>query len=340
MIYGTALRAARAPAYIQHVHPTTILASGRLSPSMTIAALRLRSYSSIPPSDPESNDSTHVFNPALNPPASTRPPSLDLPAKDPQVSKFSYLLAVGKAYIRFYKTGVKAVFANRRALHATLASKPVEADRRPPSVWTPSHVPISYSRADWLLLWRVRHDLLRVPLFALVLLVCGEFTPLVVIAIDGVVPYTCRLPRQIAASMNKAEQRRRESFEHLESTYPQGLLAPDVPHHAIKAHVLRSLHLAGVMWDRLGFIPPPVWQVKGTLRMAFLEGDDKLLLQDGGLSGLEVDELRIACAERGIDVIGQGDGEMRRLLGDWLRLTASEDAAERRKRMTVLLTTR
>ncbi|CRK23539.1 hypothetical protein BN1723_018075, partial [Verticillium longisporum] len=40
---------------------------------------------------------------------------------------------------------------------------------------------------------------------------------------------------------------------------------------------------------------------------------------------------RIACAERGVDVLGKGD---------WLRLTADEDPADRRRRMTVLLTTR
>lgn len=330
MIGRTTLRAPRA----------SILASGRLVPFNSTALPQLRTYSEKLAPVAEYNDNTHVFNPALNPPASTRPPRLDLPVKDPQASKFSYLLSVGKAYIRFYKTGLKAVFENRRTLHATLATKPVEADRRPPSVWTPSHVPTSYSRADWLLLWRVRHDLLRVPLFGLVLLVCGEFTPLVVIAIDGVVPYTCRLPRQIAASMTKAEERRRESFTYLENTYPQGLLAQGVPQAAVRGHVLRSLHLVGVMWDKLGFIMPGLWKVKGTLRMAFLEGDDRLLLQDGGLSGLEVEELKIACAERGIDVSGRGDGEMRRLLGDWLRLTSSEDAVERRKRMTVLLTTR
>ncbi|KAH7357924.1 hypothetical protein B0T11DRAFT_283349 [Plectosphaerella cucumerina] len=331
MIYGTAMRAARASALVGHHHATPFHMS-RLA--LTTIQRRSASSSSDTPSPPEPDtNSTHVYNRALNPPSSTRPPALDVPSRDPSTSTCSYYLSVGKAYIRFYKTGLKAVFANRRLLRAALAAKPIEADRRPPSVLRPSYVPTSYSRADWVLLWRVRHDLLRVPLFGLVLLVCGEFTPLIVLAIDGVVPYTCRLPRQIGGSMAKAESRRAESFE--------ALAAPaEVAPAAARDHVLRSLHLVSTFWDRAGFVMPGLWQIKGNLRMAFLAGDDKLLLQDGGLSGLEVEELRIACAERGIDVLGKGDGELRRLLGDWLRLTASEDAVENRKRMTVLLTTR
>lgn len=338
MIYGTAMRAARANSaligFAPHLHRLAATNSTALARTSSVLQLRrAASTSSSPePSPPESdNNSTHVYNRALNPPASTRPPALSVPARDPAASTIGHYISVGKAYIKFYKTGLKAVFANRRLLRETLAAKPVEADRRPPSVFRPSVVPTSYSRADWVLLWRVRHDLLRVPLFALVLLVCGEFTPLIVLAIDGVVPYTCRLPRQIGGSMAKAEQRRADSFDTL--------AAPPTP-AAAQDHVLRSLHLVSTLWDRVGFVMPGLWQVKGNLRMAFLAGDDALLLQDGGLSGLEVDELRIACAERGIDVLGKGDGELRRLLGDWLRLTASEDPAENRKRMTVLLTTR
>ncbi|KAH6697132.1 hypothetical protein F5X68DRAFT_2402 [Plectosphaerella plurivora] len=336
MIYGTTMRAARASAFLGNApfhHSMSRLALTRTSTSI-ITQRRCTSGTPTPPSPtPEDTNSTHVYNRALNPPASTRPPPLDVPTRDPSSSTISHYLSVGKAYVRFYKTGLKAVFTNRKLLHATLASKPIEADRRPPSVFRPSEVPTSYSRADWVLLWRVRHDLLRVPLFALVLLICGEFTPLIVLAIDGVVPYTCRLPRQIGGSMAKAEQRRAESFKAIASS-------SEVAQPAARDHVLRSLHLVSTFWDRAGFVMPGLWQIKGNLRMAFLAGDDKLLLQDGGLSGLEVDELRIACAERGIDVLGKGDGEMRRLLGDWLRLTASEDIIETRKRMTVLLTTR
>ncbi|OAA76959.1 LETM1-like protein [Akanthomyces lecanii RCEF 1005] len=281
--------------------------------------------------------SKEILNPLLNPPASTRPPVLEAVQREAYNSTPSYLFHLGKSYLKFYKNGLKAVFANRRLLREKLARTP--ADDRP-SVWRPYVVPKSFSRADWVLLWRVRHDLLRLPCFGLMFVICGEFSPLVVMLVDGIVPYTCRIPRQLRGSAEKAETRRRQAFRELETAHPHGVLSPRVSPSLARKHVLRSLHLSGAMWDRLGFVPPGLWAIKGTLRMAFLEGDDKNLVEDGGPMGLEVDELRIACMERGIDVLGKSESEMRTWLGDWLRLTAAEDLTERRRRMTTLLMTR
>lgn len=276
-------------------------------------------------------------SPLLNPPASTRPPPLEVPSRSASDSTFQYLFQLGKGYLRFYKDGLKAVLANRRLLKEKLERTPVE-DR--PSIWKPHYVPRTFSRADWVLLWRVRHDLLRLPLFGLMLIVIGEFTALVVIYVDGVVPYTCRIPKQVYSGFEAAERRRKRAFGDFEAQYPHGVLSPRVNASVGRTHVLRSLHLSGSIWDRLGFTPPGMWQIKGRLRMAFLEGDDQNLLEDGGPMGLEMDELRIACAERGIDVLGRSETELRSWLGDWLRLTAAEDLSERRKRMATLLLTR
>ncbi|KAL0942585.1 letm1-like protein [Colletotrichum truncatum] len=288
----------------------------------------------------EKSPSAPVLNPKVNPVASSRPAPLELPERQPDQSKFSHLFAQAKTYIKFYKSGLSAVFANRRHIQGVIAtkSKTVEGFRSP-SVFTPGLVPKGFSRADWVLLWRVRHDILRVPLFGVVLLICGEFTPLIVIFVDGVVPYTCRLPRQLNASFVQAEERRHKSFADFERAAPQGAI-PGTARAAARKHVLRSLHLPGMMWEKVGFFPPGMWATKGRLRMAFLEGDDKLLLRDGGVAGLEEQEVRIACTERGIDCIGRDDAELRSLLDKWLRLTDAEETAERRKRMTVMLTTR
>ncbi|KAL3960802.1 hypothetical protein ACCO45_005919 [Purpureocillium lilacinum] len=258
-------------------------------------------------------------NPLINPRVDATPP-LTVPQRSTSDSAFQYYFQLGKGYLRFYKDGLKGVWANRKLLREKLERTP--ADDRP-SIWRPFYVPRTFSRADWVLLWRVRHDLLRLPLFGLMLIVIGEFTALVVIYVDGV-----------------AEDRRRSAFDELEARFPHGVLSPRVTPGVARNHVLRSLHLAGTMWDRLGFIPPGMWQVKGRLRMAFLEGDDRNLIEDGGPSQLEPEELRIACAERGIDVVGRSETELRGVLGDWLRLTAAEDITERRRRMATLLLTR
>lgn len=275
-------------------------------------------------------------NTVINPPATTRPPPLALPNRSSYVdSTLKYYFHIGKAYITFYKDGLKAVLTNRRLLKEKLERTP-EDDR--PSVFKPHYVPKSFSRADWVLLWRVRHDMIRLPFFGLMLIVLGEFTVLVVALVGSVVPYTCRIPRQVYGALESSEQRRKLAFQDLERHYPDGALSL-TKHHA-RAHVLRSLNISVKLWDHLGVTSPTGWFLRGKLRMAFLEGDDKNLVEDGGLVDLQVEELRIACAERGIDVLGKSEDEMRSKLGDWLRLTAAKDDGERRQRMARLLLTR
>ncbi|KAM3505247.1 hypothetical protein MY11210_008050 [Beauveria gryllotalpidicola] len=320
----------------KHFHLATTRASRTANDRSR--TLQLRSVHHTAPPATSRIRSEKSLSTLLNPPASTRPPVLEAVQREAHGSTPAYLFYLGKSYLKFYKNGLKAVFANRRLLREKLAQTPVD-DR--PSLWRPHAVPRSFSRADWVLLWRVRHDLLRLPCFGLLFIVCGEFSPLVVMLVDGIVPYTCRIPRQLRAGAEQAEARRRLAFRQLEAAHPHGVLGPNVTRGVARRHVLRSLHLSGAMWDRLGGVAPPgMWQVKGALRMAFLEGDDAKLVADGAPMGLEVDELRIACMERGIDVLGKSESEMRTWLGDWLRLTAAEDVTERRRRMTTLLMTR
>ncbi|KAF9767372.1 hypothetical protein IL306_000071 [Fusarium sp. DS 682] len=248
-----------------------------------------------------------------------------------------YYFELGKGYLKFYKEGLKNVWTSRRLLREKLQRTP--ADDRP-SIFRPHYVPKTFSRADWVLLWRVRHDMIRLPLFGLMLIVIGEFTVLVVAYVDSVVPYPCRIPTQIFTALEKAEQRRKAAFDELEAKHPHGVLSPRVTQAVARSHVLKSLHLSGAIWDRLGFLPPGMWQAKGRYRMAYLEGDDRNIVEDGGPMGLHYEELRIACAERGIDTLGKSETELRGWLGDWLRLTASEDIDERRRRMAVLFLTR
>ena len=53
-------------------------------------------------------------------------------------------------------------------------------------------------------------------------------------------------------------------------------------------------------------------------RIEYLETDDALIRRDGGVEGLEAEELRIACGQRGIDVLGRGEDELREGLKVWL----------------------
>ncbi|RFU74496.1 hypothetical protein TARUN_7750 [Trichoderma arundinaceum] len=276
-----------------------------------------------------------TVNAILNPPASTRPPPME--TVDPQQSKPMYYFKLGKSYATFFKDGVKAVVTNFRLLNARVKSLP-SGER--PSIFKPRYIPDAFSRADWVLLWRTRHDLIRLPAFAVFFFFAGQLTPILVIFVSGIVPYTCRFPKQLNTSLEKAERRRDAAFDELESRHPHGALSPGITRAVAHQHLLRTLDLSGGMWDRLGFTPPGMWDIKGRLRMMFLEIDDKRLLADGGPLGLEIEELRIACSERGINILGKSEAELRNRLGDWLRLTATEDLGERRRRMATLMLTR
>ncbi|KAL6878871.1 hypothetical protein J3F83DRAFT_724223 [Trichoderma novae-zelandiae] len=274
-------------------------------------------------------------NALLNPPASTRPPPMQ--PVEPQPSTFKYYFQLGKSYVKFFTQGVKAVVTNAKLLNAKVKSLP-RAER--PTILKPRYIPDSFSRADWVLLWRTRHDLVRLPVFALFFLVAGEFTPLLVVFVSGILPLTCRFPSLLKDMLEKAERRRAAAFNDLENKYPQGAFSAGITKAVARQHILRNLDLPGAMWDRLGFTPPGMWNIKGKLRMSYLEVDDKRLLDGGGPLGLEVEELRIACSERGLDVLGKSERELRTRLGDWLRLTAAEEPGERRRRMATLMLTR
>ncbi|CRK26510.1 hypothetical protein BN1708_004238 [Verticillium longisporum] len=126
----TTLRTMRAPAQLRHGASSLLTVSrNSTSPLSTLPwalGLQLRRAHTSVSRDRKSAlkddaDSTDVemYSRVLNPPASTRPAPLNLPRRDPEASTFSHLLATGKAYISFYKTGLKAVFTNRRLLRET-----------------------------------------------------------------------------------------------------------------------------------------------------------------------------------------------------------------------------
>lgn len=184
----------------------------------------------------------------------------------------------------------------------------------------------------------------RLPPFALVLLVCGEFTPLVVIAMPGLVPYTCRIPRQIEGLQRKAEERRAASFMRLEEIREsrlgqEGRQSGDeqsigngaqtthskasLTDAEAAAHIARSLNLISPLWDRLG-LPDTALTLLSTQRKVrrhvdFLREDDALLVQAGGVDALESEEVVLACVDRAINTLDQSEKDLRERLRLWLQ---------------------
>ncbi|KAL8721340.1 MAG: hypothetical protein Q9225_001952 [Loekoesia sp. 1 TL-2023] len=271
---------------------------------------------------------------ALNPPTSTLPPPLTLPASEPNLSgteKLKFFYRTGKAYLSFYKSGIKAIYQNYKTLRQLRPriprGKSLEQALRDGAL----------TRAEYHLVKRTRRDVSRIPLFGLVLAICGEFTPLVVIflGLSGVVPRTCHIPRQIDGARKKLEARRRESFRQGTVTVREIGKLEDVQKlpKPILAHVGRSLGLYSSLWDRIGLAPTVLlpWRIQKAVDR--IDVDDFAIERDGGMKNLSEEELKLAAEERGIDVVGKPIGEIRSVLAKW---------AEARKRASIieLLSTR
>jgi hypothetical protein len=139
--------------------------------------------------------------------SSTRPAPLETPEAPqphshdgavPISVRLSYLYRLGKSYLSFYKTGLKNVWFNYkeyRKIKERLGSFPLNdvvkyggKDGRP-----------TISRREYQMYLRTRHDIRKLIPFGLILAICGEFTPLVVLVLgSAVVPSTCRIPKQVS----------------------------------------------------------------------------------------------------------------------------------------------
>ncbi|OTA53219.1 hypothetical protein K449DRAFT_390520 [Hypoxylon sp. EC38] len=339
MNLNTGLRIARAHSpFLRHGSGLYALApllatrssSKQLSPSRPAASRRAASTASQTKEDPKSVSelvsSTHLSTPltpstTLNPPASTRPPPLELPTREPGSSLFSYLFRLGKAYTSFYKTGLRAIFVNRRLLSHSPSASP------PSSSLSPTTPTSTFpTRSDILLRARVWHDLSRLPLFGLLVLICGELTPLVVLIFPRLTPYTCRIPKQSDALRRSTEARRAASFRALQYQLPSDG-APPPPDSVIDGHICRSLGLTSPLWDKIG-LDGPFAGTRARRAVQRIAADDAMIREGGGVGALVDDEVVLACEDRGIDVLGKSVDELRSRLEEWVRITAPESRGD------------
>lgn len=240
---------------------------------------------------------------SLNPPASTRPPPLTVPVREPNSSLPKHLYKLGKAYVSFYRTGLKAILTNYRLLSKT--SKNAET-----------------SRAALLLRERTRHDIVRLPLFGLIILLTGEFSPLVVFLFPKLTPYTCRIPGHVNKLRRKAEERRARSAEGL-AKVKDGM----VPERVADGHIARVLGLGGSVWDRVGLrVPFARRRVRGALER--IVRDDFMIKAGGGVGKVDDDEVVLAAEVRGLDVREREVSELRDWLGRWIDRTTRGGESE------------
>ncbi|KAJ9647256.1 hypothetical protein H2199_002243 [Coniosporium tulheliwenetii] len=340
----------------------------RLASTSSAAASQKRS----PPPTTTTTTTTPTTTPPPRPhqpPASTLPAPLTTPSRAQDQSLINYLYKTGRAYTSFYWTGIKNIRHNRtlaKAIEARISSASrndaataagrgdVKTAAAGPAVATRNRIAAiealsgtataGLTRAEWQLLLRSRYDMRRVPIFALLFLILGEWLPLVVIYFTALVPRTCRIPLQVDREIRKLETRRRESLREMnalraiagkggeaakdegakDGTQAQGTgqLATEViikednrvDRKTELVHLSRCFGLHSKMWDRLlGGLPTALVARKVRNRFDYLAEDDRLLLRDGSVKDLTKEETKEACVERGIDVLGRKEEEMRRI---------------------------
>ncbi|KAF2794997.1 hypothetical protein K505DRAFT_324388 [Melanomma pulvis-pyrius CBS 109.77] len=265
----------------------------------------------------------------LNPPQETYAPELNLPEQKPGQGKLKWLFHAGRAYIAFYKGGIKNV-RSTASLAKSIRAK--AQGRKEEDVFT---------RAEWQIVRRSKRDMLRLPAFGILVLLLGEWLPLIALYITPVIPEPCRIPGQTKRSLEKQEKRRRERQRRLgldaarlvgtdrKPGIPRSMNAvPAVnsvgPEDVDRLDLFSLLALSTKLdahskfWDFVFLTPPKSilrWDVGR--KLAYLRKDDGLIQRDGGWQGLGKEEGKRACIERGINVLGRSDQNMRNDLAAW-----------------------
>jgi hypothetical protein len=270
---------------------------------------------------------------------STLPAPLDVPKREKDQSAFSYAFKAGRVYLGFYKTGIKNIWYNyKTAKELKHRLNSTQTPQLPPGPDAggkgAKNVYAKYvlTRAELQFLRRSQHDTNRVPIFALLFAVVGEWLPLIVIFFTPIVPYTCRIPRQVEKTRRVLEERRRKSFRGETDGYvPTMKMHSKDGEKTVKGmedlekgqlmHISRSLGLHSRLWDlSKGFMPGTgILKYRVRKHLEYLERDDALLVRDGGVKQLNKEEVLLACEQRGIDILGRKEDYLKDVLERWLK---------------------
>ncbi|KAL3485176.1 hypothetical protein BJX62DRAFT_217614 [Aspergillus germanicus] len=337
--------------YKSHARPSSSAqpADKRTVPSTT-------STSSIPLSDD------------INPPPSTLPADLDIPESLPDTApagdKVKRYFSIGRAYLSFYKTGLKNVYHNYRAslpirrslgITARLPTAPPAAafyakqqsHGKSGSKGEKQLLATKTSRSTFQLLHRAAHDVRRMIPFSLILIICGELTPFLILAFgNAVTPYTCRIPRQIEKYRSKRLSQKTKALSAHSAAVDGSVTPPEVGSEeemrvisqfvnkswvekASDQEVLRACAVLGLAESHTmpSFLVGMLYRRRLRNFVEYLGLDDELMRKCGGAKALEAIEVRVAVEERAGFGVAMGEEGwqaeivQRRWLEKWLERT-------------------
>ena len=272
--------------------------------------------------------------------STTLPPPLKLPGpRGSNEYRFAYFYKVGKGYLQFYKACLKQILGNRKTAKLISAQYPAlpilqglqdAVEHRTGqlvNIPIPNDSHTRLSRAEFQLLRRHQKDIKKVPIFALLLAIFGEWLPLFVVFLDPLLPGTVLLPSQILKRRNKAEQAAMNQPPRIEiSLSSTELEGPGIHERAQLVQIGRTFSLLGPI-SKFGSTEAVLRKIRA--HQKYLNVDDQLLLQEFG-TGSEIDsrslrvseldelELDMALEERGLWRSEQSQEQKIRLIQEWL----------------------
>lgn len=242
----------------------------------------------------------------------------DFPGKQiPLGEQAKYYFALGKSYLRFYKTGFQHIWVNYKEVRKIWRRLGVRHGRRVEQVvkyGLPSAsgererqtLPV-LTRDDYQLLLRARHDLGKLLPFSIIFLICGEFTPFVILAIgSAVVPYTCRIPQQEQRDFLRPVRIQSQYKAHLDNLHTQGAAAVSQWQleflEAYRLHLhpfTRPFPVLGALWHR--FVSGP--RLRKHCEQVLC--DTILIRREGGFSKLAPREVFLWSFKLGLPALTQ-----------------------------------
>ncbi|KAJ5306635.1 hypothetical protein N7508_005650 [Penicillium antarcticum] len=344
------------------LQPVCVRSSLLFSTSASSQQSRRPSPSSPSSSVPSTSIVTAPSKIEVNAPSSTFPADIVDPAPvSPSTGlpgKLKRFVEIGRIYLTFYKTGLKNVYRNYRVsipLRKVLGL-PVYLPVSPPRTISQNNAPSTrkesvLGRAQFQLVCRSARDVRRMIPFTMILIVCGEFTPLIVpIFGSAITPATCRVPSQVEkervsatkikmaaldvhvtaskdASLNLLRSSSEEQLHLLAKQFADPVWAAS----ADPASVLRAAAVFGLAkrHDRAAgtLLAGIIYRPRLARHIEYLSIDDEMIHAGGGVRALNAAEVRIAVEERGgVDVSAsakdrkQAENVERRWLEQWLSI--------------------
>ncbi|KAJ2879599.1 hypothetical protein FB639_003050 [Coemansia asiatica] len=236
-----------------------------------------------------------------------------------------------KGFISFYKTGLKELLSNSRAVSGIRAR--MEAG-------------YEITREELQIERRNTGDKLRLIPFGFLVVVIPELIPLTIWLFPGICPSTCVTFSQMAKMARKQDLRRQQlHIIALQRIGSFGLQQADFANKAVISTMAASHPEAEdiLSFDRISqddvrllneFIGVQVRRSDGGARAAlmrhleYLRHDDRLLTKEALVDRLALSELHRACQERGIPSADYSEPHLRNALRMWLQLVDGKKTAD------------